>query len=441
MMKTPLFLIFVVLLGQSFWTQNNSIVIRDNAFIVINGGSAGNEAVVVVDQPHQNGIITSGSGGNIITQGEFDYIKWNVGTSTGAYNIPFTTDVGFVKIPLTVNVTGAGVGSGYIALSTWDVSTGGGQFDNTPWPSDVTHMAGANGVPDNSDYAVDRFWVIDVTDPLGTGETYSTLPTPNINFGYNTAAAETGDGNNLTVGLLGGQHFDPAGNNWHGSGSGVGVATGIWGADNGAGLVAGVTPPAGEWFRTWTLSDFSSPLPVELNAYDVVCKDEGIVISWETASEVNASHFEVSKSFDGIEFELVGTLQAVGNSNVTTNYSLVDESLNASEAFYKLVEVDNNGVERELSTSAIPACWSEVGFDAYGTLEGGIVVKWNSSTEDAYQIMLFDALGRQVDAPQTVNIQKGYNQFELSYNQLAFGSYMLQVSNGTESFVKKLVIE
>lgn len=428
-------------LSVASYAQNNSVVIRNNAFIVINGGTNGSEAVVVVDQPHQNGIITSGTGGNIITQGEFDYVKWNIGTSTGTYTVPFTADANNAKIPLTLNVTSAGTGSGYVAFSSWDVSTGAGAFDNTPWPSDVTHMAGANGNPDVSDYAVDRFWVIDINDPLGTGETYSAIPTPSINFSYNFGyAPEMADGNLLTAGLLGGQHFDPATNKWFGAGSGVGIATGIWGADNGSGLVSGVQPFAGDWFRTWTLSDFNSPLPIELNDFSLDCKEEGVIVSWETASELSADHFEIAKSSDGITFNFIASMQAVGSSNINTSYTYVDETFNSGAVFYKLIEVDQNGVHRELSISSIPSCMSDAAFDAYGNLEGDIFITINATETNDYNVILFDALGKQVAAPKPINVEVGFNKFELNYTNLAFGSYLLQIEDGENSFVKKIVI-
>lgn len=438
-MKTTLCTIALVTLSSVLIGQNNALVINDNAFVVINGGTAGTEAVLVIDQPNANGIITSGTGGNIITQGEFDYVKWNVGTSTGTYTVPFTADADNTKIPLSINITGAGTGSGYIAFSSWDVSTGAGQYDNTPWASDVTHMAGANGSADNSDYAVDRFWVIDINDPLGTGETYTAIPTPILAFGYNTAVAETGDGNALAVGNLGAQHFDPTAEAWHGSGAGA-SASGIWGVDNGAGLVSSVVPPAGEWYRTWTLADFSSPLPVELNFFDAECKQEGVIITWQTASEINASHFEVYKSFNGIDFELVGTVVAVGNSNVNVDYHLIDESLNPSNVFYQLVQIDNDGTTKEMATSFESACISDGGIEVFGDLNGDVVINWNSTFEGQYNVVLYDAIGKQVSAPKSLNVEEGYNQFKLNFDRLAFGNYLIQISNADEAFVKKLVI-
>ena len=98
LMKRGLISIFFMVLSISLLSQNNALVIKDNAFVVINGGAAGTEAVMVINQSNPSGIITTGTGGNIVAQGEFDYIKWNVQTGTGNYVIPFTANIGSVKM-------------------------------------------------------------------------------------------------------------------------------------------------------------------------------------------------------------------------------------------------------------------------------------------------------------------------------------------------------
>lgn len=423
------------------FSQNNALVIRNDAFIVINGGTNGSEAVLVVNQPHANGIVTSGTGGNIITQGEFDYVKWNVGIATGTHTVPLTSDVGNVKIPVSVNISSAGTGNGYIVFSTWDVSAGAGQFDNTPWPSDVTHMAGANGVPDNSDYAVDRFWIIDINDPLGTGETYSVNPTPILSFGYNLSAAETADGNNLSVGLLGAQHFDPVSENWHGSSSGI-TATGIWGVDNGLGLVSNVTPPLGEWYRTWTLSDYSSPLPVELLSFNADCESEGTVLTWQSASELSNDHFEIYRSDDGRNFYLIGSVDGIGNSTEVTEYSFLDAYLNSSGVFYRLSQVNTNGIVNELSNTFVNSCLNDNGsINIFQNNNGQIVINWESTEEGYFQVKLFDALGKLISQPKQISINSGFNHIELDYYDLAFGSYFLELINENRSIVEKIVLK
>ena len=440
-MKTTLSLLFSFSFVLILVAQNNALVIQNNAFLVVNGGTVGNEAVVVINQSNPNGIITSGTGGNIITQGEFDYIKWNVQTGSGNYVVPFTTDVGFSKIPLQINITSAGTGSGYLALSSWDVSTGAGSFNNMPYPSEVTHMAGANGQADVSEYAVDRFWIMDVNDPLGTGETFGTEPIATYNFGYNTAAAETADGNILAVGNLGAQRYDGATNKWHGWFSGTpAVANAIWGTDNAAGNVSGIAP-AGPWFRTWTLADISEPLPVTMTSMDAECEETGVVLSWETSSELNNDHFEIYKSFDGIDYNLLAMVPSEGNANTITQYEFTDELGSSFTLFYKVAQIDNGQIARYYDPIKMDPCFTENVFNAYSVTEGEIIIDITSEFDENFNVVIYDAIGKQIDAMKVISSVEGPNKFYLEYPNLSFGNYLVTLQNETKTFTKKLILK
>jgi hypothetical protein len=439
MMKN-LFFIPIFLTLASFTAQNNSIIINDNAFIVLDGGTAGNETVVVVDQINPNGIVTTGAGGNIITLGEFDYLKWNLKTGSGNYTIPFTTDVGLVKIPLSINVTSGGTGTGYMALSTWDVSTGAGQFDNTPWASDINHMAGADGSADVSDFVVDRFWVIDVTDPLGTGEAFGTVPTSTLSFGYNPAAAEVGDGNILTLGNLVAQQYNPATDKWPGLLSG-GLTSGIYGTDDGLAAVSGVVPAVTTWFRTWTLADKSSPLPVELTDFQSECKTEGMILYWQTASEINNDYFEILKSTDGLSFNLLATIEGSGNSSSIIDYEYTDIEGSASAAFYKIVQVDFDGTSKEYNPIQSNPCISSGNINVYAVETGFINVDITTLDDNDVDIRLYDMLGKEINIENIYSVSEGFNKFKINYSDVAFGNYMLVVNNQNTLSTHKVVLK
>jgi hypothetical protein len=439
-MMRKLIFIPIYLTLTSFIAQNNSIVINDNAFIVLDGGTAGNETVVVVDQINANGIVTMGAGGNVITLGEFDYLKWNFKTGSGNYTIPFTTDVGLVKIPLSINVSSAGTGNGYMALSTWDVSTGAGQFDNTPWASDVNHMAGAVGAADVSDFAVDRFWVIDVTDPLGTGEAFGTVPTSTLSFGYNPAVAEVADGNILTLGNLGAQQYNPATDKWYGWFSG-GIASGIYGTDDGLTTVSGVAPAVTTWYRTWTLADKISPLPVELTNFQSDCKIEGMILSWQTASEINNDYFEILKSADGLSFNLLATIQGSGNSSSIIDYEYTDIVGSASAAFYKIVQVDFDGTSKEYNPIQSSPCISSGNINVYAVETGFINVDITTLDDNDIDIRLYDMLGKEINIENIYSVSEGFNKLKINYSDVAFGNYMLVVNNQNTLSSHKVVLK
>ena len=82
-------------------------------------------AFLVVDNPSSRALSTAGTGGNIISEGEYNRVKWNVRDSTGIYQIPFTTSAtveggNSTKIPLTYEITSAGDTIGNILFSTYE---------------------------------------------------------------------------------------------------------------------------------------------------------------------------------------------------------------------------------------------------------------------------------------------------------------------------------
>lgn len=51
--------------------------------------------------------------------------------------------------------------------------------------------------------------------------------------------------------------------------------------------------------------------------------EKKIVVAWETESEVNASHFEIEQSINGIDWYNLGQVQAAGNSSTTKKYEFI----------------------------------------------------------------------------------------------------------------------
>ena len=217
-------------------TAQMRIVFNNNPYININSS-----AYFVIDNPNTNAI-TSPTVGNIITENEFNVIKWNIGNATGNYIVPFTTST-LVKIPLELNILTAGnTASGSVIFSTYRTPTN----TNLPYPSDVTNM---NSIcnSNNALYAVDRFWRIDAIN-------YSTKPSPVISFVYNNAVTEVGGANTITQSKLQAQRFNAGTNSWE-------TPLKLYGQCNPSlrnVFNSSITPA--DFFKSWTLIDSTSML-------------------------------------------------------------------------------------------------------------------------------------------------------------------------------------
>ena len=121
-----------------------------------------------------------------------------------------------------------------------------------------------------------------------------------------------------------------AGNNWYGSLGGPLPAS-----------CCGVVSS----FQLTNLSNVcNAPLPVNLLSFNGENKNNINHLYWTTASEINNDFYNVERSRDGISFEKIALIEAKEVSSQLENYFFDDKFPLAGLNFYRLKQVDYNGV-------------------------------------------------------------------------------------------------
>ena len=64
-------------------------------------------------------------------------------------------------------------------------------------------------------------------------------------------------------------------------------------------------------FSDFTAESEAIPLPVSLISFDGEYTDNGALVKWMTGSEINNSHFELSHSLDGKDFDVIGKINCL----------------------------------------------------------------------------------------------------------------------------------
>ncbi len=86
------------------------------------------------------------------------------------------------------------------------------------------------------------------------------------------------------------------------------------------------------------------PLPVSmLNFECLMLNERHVKVSWQTATEINVSHFNVQLSSDGISFNTIGKVDAKGAGSYTFNDPLTIQVSRFTTLYYRLEIVDKNG--------------------------------------------------------------------------------------------------
>jgi hypothetical protein len=102
----------------------------------------------------------------------------------------------------------------------------------------------------------------------------------------------------------------------------------------------------GNALRILKQGDCVTILPVELLHFTAECGNDGVELTWATATELNNDHFTVERSDDGLAFEEVGQVPGAGNSMSTIHYELLDDRPSAEGAYYRLKQTDHDGTDQ-----------------------------------------------------------------------------------------------
>ncbi|HSY76546.1 MAG TPA: hypothetical protein VK890_06805, partial [Bacteroidia bacterium] len=285
MRTNNLFFVLVFLLVSITGISQNNAVIINGDYIMLNGGSASAPIYMVVNQSNDSGIVVR-SGGWIVSENEYNYVQWNIGSTLGNYTVPF----GFSTanyLPLNMKITTPGTisGNGNILFSTYRTNSAPSP-NNLPWPSGppaITNLNNSSG-SNNSLKVVDRFWVIDAHN-------YSANPTSVLQFTY-ASTPEISGSNTITQKYLKAERWNNTLSTWTDFISGAN--------DSALGKDTGIIVSPANLRRAWILVDsvLCTPFTVSASAAaPTICSGNNTNItasgasnySWTPATGLNTT--------------------------------------------------------------------------------------------------------------------------------------------------------
>lgn len=93
----------------------------------------------------------------------------------------------------------------------------------------------------------------------------------------------------------------------------------------------------------WNPGAFSYPLPVKFTLFSGQMIQGSVSLKWETAQEINNSHFDVQRSHNGSTWETLGQVNGNRTTNTVSRYHFTDASPLKGTNLYRLMQVDLDG--------------------------------------------------------------------------------------------------
>ncbi|MDR6806347.1 hypothetical protein J2Y45_003539 [Dyadobacter sp. BE34] len=177
------------------------------------------------------------------------------------------------------------------------------------------------------------------------------------------------------------------------------------------------------------LNVLSTPLPVTWQSFSARMGITGrVTLDWSTASEVNASHFEVQRSSDSRTFATVKTVNAMGNTRNSSFYQYEDEFLSKGTYYYRLKQVDADGRTDFTRIVSVRVNGNETVRVFPNPAADLITVE---SAQALNRIDIFNSAGKLVQSAQT-----GEKAVRLNIANLPKGLYVVSVDGRELKIVK-----
>jgi len=185
---------------------------------------------------------------------------------------------------------------------------------------------------------------------------------------------------------------------------------------------------------TYTLV-WEAALPVTLVSFEAISEESLVRLSWKTAGETNASHFEVERSNDAKNWNKLNDIAAVGDSQKLTNYTATDETPLSGISYYRLKTVDRDDSFAYSRTVSVNLGETGLGVSVYPNPASSILQIKGVDPKSVGHVSLAKIDGRVVAQFDTIP----ENGIDLS--QFSSGIYLVKIVTkvGLQT-VKKIVV-
>ncbi|MEP7251470.1 MAG: choice-of-anchor V domain-containing protein [Ginsengibacter sp.] len=196
----------------------------------------------------------------------------------------------------------------------------------------------------------------------------------------------------------------------------------------------------------YTSSTISSSLPITLYSFDAVTKNNQVILSWQTAQEINSKYFMIQKSYDNRQFTDIGKVDASGNSSLSKSYNFTDDNPSFFEKpiFYRLLLVDKDGAKiySRITNVVLKATSTFIKGIYPNPLKAGSLLHVNfvSKESQTVHIKLVDLTGRIVKHDVIV-ASKGSNILDIQMPEaISSGNYKLTIQSDAGLIQQPLLI-
>jgi len=190
-------------------------------------------------------------------------------------------------------------------------------------------------------------------------------------------------------------------------------------------------------------------VPVELTSFTGSVQEDGVLLNWTTATELNNQGFEIERSSVAQGWTKIGYVPGFGTTTEPRAYSYMDNNVSDGKYYYRLKQIDFNGAfeyseEIEVLVDLTPQSF-ELSQNFPNPFNPTTTIQFQVPEASDVSIVIYDMLGQEVKALFSENVQAG--NYSVEWNgvnnaglKMSSGSYIYRMTAGNFIETKEMIL-
>jgi|GEM_PF-7079808 len=202
--------------------------------------------------------------------------------------------------------------------------------------------------------------------------------------------------------------------------------------------------------KNTTICSYSppAPLPVRLLSFTATESEGAVRLKWTTASEENNERFDIERSTDGFNYQVLDKVAGKGTTLITQYYQFLDNEPTPGMVYYRLHQWDYNGQNEysktiSLRTGAVaykPAALQYVKlYPNPAKSDNQVNVEFQIPTDGMVIIQLLNLGGHEIYHKE-IKAMKGQNTTQISLDGILPATYLLRSTYQGKIENSKLIV-
>ncbi len=195
-----------------------------------------------------------------------------------------------------------------------------------------------------------------------------------------------------------------------------------------------------------TLGDFvlgnvnAAVLPVNLISFKAKLINSDVQLNWQVGKEVNVQRYEIERSKDGIGFEKMGQVSALGRTFLI-NYNHKDVLKSTGTNYYRLKMIDFDATFKYSSLVSVKSksiVYTEILSVSPNPFVNQLTVRYQAERKGTVILELTDVVGRQLKR-KPYSVIAGSNELIFDAGELPNAVYLLTIQTDDKVWVEKVL--